>query len=183
MADEAIVTIVARMRDEASPKMSQLGKTTETSQMTMANFRMTLVAVGSALTAVGSLLGKMDNPAAKMASNFLLISGAMTSTVGAIFNMIPMIRQLITWLRTLAITQAIVKSLAGPVGWAQLGIGLGVAAAATAGIVAATGGFGGKQGATIVNINAQAFTGSRADARKFGSQIKQIQVSETRLGR
>ncbi len=182
--DEAIVTIVAKMRDEASPAMKNLGTQTQSTDMAMRDFRMSLVAVGSALTAVGSLVGKMDNPVAKMASNWLLTAGAIMSTVSAILWMIPNIQKLIAALRSMAIAQAIVKALSGPVGWAQLGIGLGVAAVATAGIMAATGAFSeNKSSSPTVNINSQAFTGSRADARKFGAQVSRVAVSETRLGR
>ena len=54
-----------------------------------------------------------------------------------------MIKQLIEMLRKLAITKAIVAALSGPIGWTQLGIGLAVAGATTAGIIGLTGGFGG----------------------------------------
>ena len=88
---------------------------------------------------------------------------------------------MITALRSLAIAQAIVAALQGPVGWARVGIGLGVAAAATAGIIAATGGFGG--GGQTININAQAFTGSDAEARKFAAKIQRFSRQEQRVGR
>jgi len=185
MANEAAVTIVARMRDEASAKMQNLGKTTAKTNITMAETQMTLTAVGSALVGVGALLGKMDNPLAKTASTFLLTAGAIGATAGAIMNMIPYIGKLITWLRSLAIAQTLVAALSGPAGWARIGIGLGIAAAGTAGIVAATGGFGGRGGGTtqVVNINSQAFTGNDAEARKFASKVQRYSREETRLGR
>lgn len=189
MANEAAVTIVARMRDEASGKMANLGKTTQTTTVNMNDLRMTLTAVGSALVGIGSLLGKLDNPAAKMASNFFLIGGAIGSTAGAILNVIPYIGKLITWLRNLAVVQTIVKALSGPVGWAQLGIGLGLAAVGTAAVIGLSGGFSNQsagtasRGGTTVNINSQAFAGNDAEARKFASKVQRYSREEARLGR
>lgn len=182
MANEAVVTIVAQMRDEASAKMKGLTETAKDSQQTMQNLQIGVVAVGSALAAMGSLLGQIDSPAAKMASNFLLITGAISSTAGAIMTAIPVIKQLITWLRSLAVVQTLVKALSGPVGWGQIGIGLGIAAAATAGIYAATGGFSSTK-QTTVNINTQAFTGSETDARNFASNMQGYIRENERVGR
>lgn len=187
MANEAAVTIVARMRDEASGKMANLGKQTQQTNVNMTDLRMTLTAVGSAFVGIGSLLGKLDNPLAKTASNFFLIGGAIGSTAGAILNVIPYIGKLITWLRNLAIVQTIVKALSGPAGWVQLGVGLAIAGAATAGVLAMTGGLRGSTGggttAQVVNINSQAFTGNDAEARKFASKVQRYSREESRLGR
>ncbi len=180
MADVA-TTLVLRMQDEASVQMAQFGETTQAAQIEAIQFNAALTAMGSALTAVGSLLGQIDSPATKLASTFLITGGAILSTTSAIIQMIPYIRQLITWLRSLAIAQAVVSALSGPVGWARLGIGLAVAGAATAGIVAATGGFGG--GGTTVNINTAAFGGREADARQFASKVQRFSREGERTGR
>lgn len=180
MADAA-TTLVLRMQDEASAEMNQFGQTTQQATIQSIQMNAALTAMGSALTGVGSLLGQVDTPAAKLASTFLTTGGAMLSTTSAIIQMIPYIKQMITWLRSLAVTQAIVKALSGPAGWATLGIGLAVAGAATAGIVAATGGFGG--GGTTVNVNSQAFAGNTAEARKFATKINRFGREESRIGR
>lgn len=181
MAQEAATTIVLRMRDEASAPMETFGQTTQEAQIQSLQLNAALTATGGALTAVGSLLGQLDSPLAKTASTFLTTGGAILMTVAAIGTMLPYIRTLITSLRTLAITQTIVAALMGPIGWAKIGIGLGIAGAATAGIIAMTGGFGG--GRTEVNVTAAAFTGSQADARKFGAQIQRISRESERIGR
>jgi hypothetical protein len=213
MANEAAITIVGRMRDEITPQMKSLSRATneaaistgalgEESYMTSDRLQeltvksleatvqtfqlnLALTAMGSALTAVGSLISKIDNPTAKMASNFLLIGGAILTTTSSIIQMIPYIRQMITWLRSLAIVQTVVKALSGPIGWAQVGIGLGIAAAGTAAIYGMTGGFGGggRGGQTVVNINAQAFAGNTAEARKFASKVQRYSREETSMGR
>lgn len=180
MANEAATTIVLRMRDEASANMAQFGETTQQATMESLQLNTALTAMGSALTAVGSLLGQMESPLAKTASTFLLTGGAILSTVAAIGTMLPYLKNLINTMRSLAIAQTIVAALSGPVGWARIGIGLGVAAAATAGIVAATGGF---SGGTTVNVNTPAFMGSDADARKFSEKVQRFSRQNERIGR
>ena len=179
MAQEAATTIVLRMRDEASDQMSTFSNTTQQAEIQSLQLNAALTAMGGALTAVGALLGQLDSPLAKTASTFLTTGGAILMTVAAIGTMLPYIRTLVTSLRTLAIAQALVAALSGPVGWARLGIGLGVAAVATAGIVAATGGFGG----TTVNINTAAFGGREADARQFAGKVQRFSREGQRLGR
>jgi len=182
MANEAATTIVLRMRDEASAGMQQFGNTTQEARLQSIEFNAALTAMGSALTAVGSLLNQIDNPAAKAAATFITTAGAILATTSAIIQVIPYIRQLITWLRSLAVAQAIIQALSGPAGWATLGIGVAVAGAATAGIIAATGGFG-NRGGTTVNVNTSAFMGSDADARKFATKTQRYSRENERLGR
>jgi len=182
MADEVSTVMVLRMRDEASAQMKQFAGTTQEAALASLDFKMTLTAVGGALTAVGALVNQIDNPTAKLAATFLMTGGAIMTTASAILQMIGPVKQLITWLRTLAVTQAIVKALSGPVGWAQIGIGLAVAGAATAGIMAMTGGFGG--GSTNVNIQGGPLVMSNdSDMRKFGAAISESQRREQRVGR
>ncbi len=180
MANEASTTIVLRMQDEASVQMQQFGQTTQQAEIQSLQLNAALTAMGGALTAIGSLLGQLDSPLAKTASTFLMTGGAILMTVSAIGTMLPYVRNLIATLRTLAIIQTIVAALSGPVGWARIGIGLGVAAAATAGIVAATGGF---QRGTTVNIQTQAFMGSRSDARQFSDKVQRFSRESERIGR
>lgn len=179
MADAA-TTIVLRMQDEASTQMQNFGLTTQQAEIQSLQLNAALTAMGGALTAVGSLLGQLDNPLAKTASTFLMTGGAILMTVSAIGTMLPYIRSLIATLRTLAIAQTLVAALSGPIGWAKIGIGLGVAAAATVGIVAATGGFG---GGTTVNINTAAFMGRESDARQFAGKVQRFSRESDRLGR
>lgn len=185
MANEAIVTIIARMHDEASPKMQTLGKTTHATATNMREFKMSLIAVGVALTSVGALIGKIDSPMAKMTSNFLLTAGAIISTASAIMWAIPQIKALITTLRGLAIAQAIVKALSGPVGWAQIGIGLGIAAVAGATIAAMTGAFEGgsraMQSERTINIaGGPLILTNDADMRKFARTVSDYQRDDAK---
>jgi hypothetical protein len=169
-----------RMRDEASMQMEQFGQTTQAAQIEALQMNAALTAMGSAMTAVGSLVGQLDSPMAKMASTWLITGGAILTTTSAIIQMMPYLRTLITTLRSLAIVQTFVAALMGPIGWARIGIGLGIAGVATAGIMAATGGF---SGGNQVTVKAEAFTGSQADARKFGGQVQRISRESERIGR
>jgi hypothetical protein len=154
MANEAAVTIIGRMRDEISGQMNALSKSTNEAAISTAalgeesdftsdslqvltnksleatvqtfQLNLALTAMGSALTAVGSLIGKLDNPTARMASNFLLVSGAILTTVSSIVQTLPYIKQLTESLRNLAIVQTVLKALSGPAGWITLGIGAAV---------------------------------------------------------
>ena len=185
MADEASITIVARMRDEASAKMKVMGQNVQATAFNMQAFQQTLTATGGALTAVGSLINMVGGEAGKTAAIFVTTAGAILSTTGAMIAAMPMIRSMITSLRGLAVVQAIVAALSGPVGWGKLAIGLGLAAGATAGILAlsnrasqsSTG------GVQVVQFQSQAFTGSQQDARKFSRQMQTISREDTRLGR
>lgn len=186
MADEAAITIVTRARDEASAKMNNVTNAMEKQALTAQNLQATLTATGGALTAVGSLMGQMESPAAKLASTFMVTAGAILSTTGAILAALPMIRQLITTLRSLAIVQALVAALSGPAGWGTLAIGLALAGGAAAAIYGISGGFSGggsrSQSAQVVNINGPVM-GNDADARRFSRRMQTIQREETRLGR
>lgn len=185
MADEVASTIVLKMRDEASQKMENFGDTTQTVAMESLQLQVALVAVGGALSAVGGLLGQIDSPAAKTAQTFLMFGGAVFSAAAAIGAMLPVIRSLITSLKALAIVKAIVAALSGPVGWATLGIGLGIAGAATAGIIAMTGGFGGGQARTT-NVNIRGgplLMDDDAAMTRFGRRITEVQDQDKAVGR
>lgn len=181
MADEAGITIVARMRDEASDKMKVMNQNVQQVQFSQQQLQQALTATGGALTAVGSLMGMVGGEAGKTAAIFVTTAGAILSTVGAIMAALPMLKAMIASLRTMAIVQTLVAALSGPVGWGRIAIGLGIAAAATAGIVALANRGGGAT--TNVSINSQAFVGNQVEARKFGRDIQTIQREETRLGR
>jgi hypothetical protein len=170
MANEAAVTIVLRMRDEASSQMGQFSQRLQKSQYETLRMNVALSAMGSALVAVGNLVGKVDDPLAKMVSTFLNTGGAILTTTAAIVHMIPYIQQLIAYFRTLAVTQGIVKALSGPVGWAALG----VAAGAAGGIALATRGGGNQTSTTIVNNNA----GSVITERELG-EISRREIIKT----
>lgn len=185
---EAVINITTRMRDEASAKAKGFTQILQEQKKVSSEVTMSLTAVGGALTAIGSLMGQLDSPAAKMASKFILTAGAILSTSAAIIQIIPIIRSLITWLRGLAVVQSIVQALSGPAGWATLGVGLAVAAGATAGVYALSSkaagtNVGSAGGAPAVNIYSQAFTGSKTEARKFGRDLQTIAREDTRLGR
>jgi len=164
MANEAGVTVVLRMRDEASAQMESFGETTQQAQIESLQMNAALVAMGSAFTAVGSLLNQLDNEAAKTAATFLITAGAILTTASAIIQSMPYIIQLINALKALAVTQSIIAALSGPVGWASLGIAIG--AGAGAGIVLATrAGGGAAVSTTVVNNNIQ---GSVITERELG---------------
>jgi len=183
MADEVSTVMVLRMRDEASAQMTAFAGTTEQATVASLDFAMTLTAVGGALTAVGALVNQIDDPTAKLAATFIMTGGAILTTTSAIIHMIGPIRNLITWLRSLAVTQALVKALSGPVGWAQLGVGLAIAGAATAGIYAMTGGFGGGRTTTVNIQGGPLVLENDAAMRRFSDQITDAQRREEKVGR
>ena len=182
MADEAAVNLIMRMRDEASDDIANLGSTMANTEVQAFQMNLALTSMGSAMTAVGSLVNQLDNPIAKMGATFLMTAGAMMTTVSAIIQMMPYLRSLVTMLRSVAVAQAIVAALAGPVGWAKIGIGLGVAAAATTGIVGMTGGFSGG-GTTNVNINAGVLMGDSTQAKQLARMVKRNIDEDSRMGR
>jgi hypothetical protein len=137
MANEAAVTLIMRMRDEASPEMKKFAGTTQTAALESFRFNLALSAIGGALTSLGALVGKADSPAAKLASTFLITGGAIFQTTAAIIHMIPYIQQMITWLRSLAVAQALVKALQGPIG--LIGVGAAIGAAGAVAVVASQG--------------------------------------------
>ena len=181
MADEAAVNLIMRMRDEASDDIANLGTNMAQTEMQAFQFNLALTSIGASLSAVGSLVNQLDNPVAKMGATFLMTAGAMMTTVSAIIQMMPYLRGLVTMLRSVAVAQAIVAALTGPVGWARIGIGLGVAAAATAGIVAMTGGF--SRGGSTVNINNPVLMGDAATAKQLSRMVKRNIDEDSRLGR
>ena len=150
--NEAAVTLVMRMRDEASAglanfgqtasqstvatstmktslnsatgEMDKFGKTAESARLPASRFRYETIALGAAMSSVGGLIGKINSPAAKMVGNFLQISGAILLTVSSIAHVLPYLSSLVNSLRNVAIMQSIVKALSGPAGWLTLGAGL-----------------------------------------------------------
>jgi hypothetical protein len=181
---EAVINITTRMRDDASVKSKGFTETLREQRKEAYGLRMSLMSVGSTLTSVGALMTQLNSPAAQLAGKFLLTAGALASTASAIIGVIPLVKTLITWLKSLAITQSIVQALSGPAGWVTLGAGLAIAAGATAGVHALTSRNAGEGGgAPAVNIYSTAFTGSKSEARKFGRDMQTIAREDTRLGR
>ncbi len=182
MADEAAITTVIRMRDEASAQLKGFGQNIQQQEIQALQFNVALISVGSALSAMGGLMNQIESPMAKMGAKFLMTAGAVFTTTSAIIQMMPAIRGLIGWLRNLAIAQALVQALSGPAGWVTLGAGLAIAGAATAGIYAATGGFNKGGGGTTVNINGPVM-GNPQQAKQLARQIGTNLSEDTRLGR
>lgn len=149
MAETAELLIVGRMRDEISQVAKSAGTNVEqaTKRMRsgtaalsneMANMRIGLVAAGSALMMVGALLNRLDNPMTKVVSHFAMIAGGVLNSTAAMLYALPQISKLIAMLRTLAITQAVVAALSGPVGWASLAVAAAIGGAAFFGTAALT---------------------------------------------
>jgi hypothetical protein len=138
MAQEAAVTVVMRMRDEASQGMQNFGANTQQAQIESLQLNSALTAMGSALTGVGSLLNQLDSPMAKVAATTITTAGAILATSSAIIQAIPYIKQMTASLRNMAIAQALVRALSGPAGWLTLGAGLAIGGAAAYGISRAT---------------------------------------------
>jgi hypothetical protein len=130
MANEAAVTMVMRMRDEASPKLKNVGKTMEQTQVQSLQFGLALTTLGSAMGALGGLMGQIDHPMAKMLQNFLMLGSAAILSISAIGQLIPVIKSLTGVTRALAIAKAFLLGLSGPAGWAMLGAGLALGAGA-----------------------------------------------------
>ena len=132
--NEAGVAVVVSMRDEASAKMQNFGRTVQQTQVNALQMQVAILAVGSALGQMSSLLSAIDNPLAKTAGRFLNIASYMIQTSVAIVLLLPQIKALITWLRGLAAAQAVVAALSGPAGWAALGVAAAVGTGAYFGL-------------------------------------------------
>ena len=183
MADEAATTIVLKMRDEASQKMNNFGDTTQAVTLESLQLQVALTAVGGALSALGGILGMIDNPAAKAAQTFLMFGGALFSTAAAIGTVIPVIKSLVGSLKSLAIIQTIVKAMQGPVGWAQIGIGLGIAGVATAGIIAMSNRGNQTQNMNITMTGGPLIVTDEAGVRRFARDVTDAQRSDQAVGR
>ncbi|MBU1621826.1 MAG: hypothetical protein KKF27_20790 [Gammaproteobacteria bacterium] len=134
--NEAGLAVVVSMRDEASAKMQNFGRTVQQTQINALQMQVAIVAVGSALGQMSSLLSAIDNPLAKTAGRFLNIAAYMIQTSVAMVLIIPKIKDMIVWLRQLAAAQAVVAALSGPAGWAALGVAAAVGAGAYFGLKA-----------------------------------------------
>lgn len=185
MANEAAVTMVMRMRDEASPKLKNVGKTMEQTQVQSLQFGLALTTLGSAMSALGGLLGQIDNPMAKMGQQFLMIGSAAILSISAIAQLIPLLGGLTKALRSAAIAQAFLAAVSG-VGIPALLAGLAIGAGAAVAITAATGGFsgggGGAGNVTHVNINGPVM-GNEQEARQFARKIQSFNREDARIGR
>lgn len=182
--NEAAVTIVTRMRDEASQKMKGMGQTMQNTQQQAFQFNLMLTTLGSAMSALGGLLGQIDSPLAKQAQKWFAIGAAVFLSISAISQVINIMKPLIATLRQLAVVQAIVQALSGPGGWLTLGVGLALAGGATAAIVGMTGGFSrGGGGTTNVNINTAAVMGNEQQARELARSIQRFNREDARIGR
>ncbi len=181
---EAIVTIVMKMRDEASKQLSAFGNNVVKNRQALRELATGATTVGVSFIALGAALKGINNPMAQTASNLLLIVGGVLSFIGTAGSFISAIGKIINSLKSLAIVQTIVKALSGPVGWAQIGIGLAVAGAATAGIYAMTrSSGGGGSGGGNVTINTAAVMGNQQQARQLSRDIQRYNREDARLGR
>ena len=184
MADEAAVTIVMRMRDEASAKLKTVGTTMQNTTAQAFQFQLMMTTVGSALGAVAGLLNQLDSPMAKSAAKFFAIGSAALLMGSAIWQLRAPLVALIGWFRGLAIAKAFVLALSG-VGIPMLLAGLAIGGAAAVGITAATGGFGGGGGAGTTNVTIQtaAVMGNEQQARQLAKSLQRFSREDTRVGR
>lgn len=135
------------------------------------------------ITGLLKIINLIPDPILRTAGGIFLMGGAMLVAFGTVLKFITMITELRKALIALGIAQAIVKAVSGPIGWAQLGVGLGIAAGATGAIVGLSKLGAAQSGGQTVNINSQAFVGNKVEARKFASNIQTYQREGSRVGR
>lgn len=179
---EAVVTIVMKMRDEATKQLSNFGNNLAKNRAALRELAMGATTVGVAFIGLGSVLKNMNNPLAQTVGGILTLVGGTLAFIGTAGMFISAIGKIVNALRSLAIVSTVTKALMGPVGWAQIGIGLGVAAAATAGIYALTRGGGGGGGGGVT-INTAAVMGNQQQARQLARDIQRYNREDARLGR
>lgn len=233
MADEAAITIVMRMRDEASQKMADFGAKTQEleTQLTEAGtimgvagaamVAMTVMAAKAAdengelaaafaevkeeagefmkqvgegvlpillvlldvLTSVLKIMNMIPAPVLKIAGAIGFMGGSALLAIGALLMFIVTMGKLVRAYKEIIKLQIVQKALTmGPLGWAAIAGGLAVAGAAIYGVSQLTSSSGGDRGGNVI-IQSPAFTGSRADARKFGTDMQTYQRQNTRVGR
>ncbi|MCK9599853.1 MAG: hypothetical protein M0R06_12490 [Sphaerochaeta sp.] len=180
---EAIVTIVMKMRDEATKELQKFGANVVKNRQALQQLATGATTVGVSFIALGSVLKDINNPLAQTVGGVLSLVGGILAFIGTAGMFISAIGKIIAAMRSLAIIQTIVKALSGPVGWAQIGIGLAVAGAATAGIYAMTRGSGGGGGGGGVTINTAAVMGNQQQARQLAHDIQRYNREDARLGR
>ena len=181
---EAIVTIVMKMRDEATKELQKFSQNVVKNRQALRELATGATTVGVSFIALGSVLKEINNPLAQTVGGVLSLVGGVLAFIGTAGMFISAIGKIVNAMKSLAIIQTIVKALSGPVGWAQIGIGLAVAGAATAGIYAMTrGSGGGGSGSGGVTINTAAVMGNQQQARQLAHDIQRYNREDARLGR
>lgn len=180
---EAIVTIVMKMRDEASKELQKFGQNVVKNRQALRELATGATTVGVSFIALGSVLKNINNPLAQTVGGVLNLVGGVLAFIGTAGMFISAIGKIVNAMKSLAIIQTIVKALSGPVGWAQIGIGLAVAGAATAGIYAMTRSSSGAAPQGGVTINTTAVMGNQQQARQLARDIQRYNREDARLGR
>ena len=157
MENEAGLAVVVSMRDQLSGPMQQVGQTMRRTREETVNMRFAMMAVGGVMMHLSSLLNQLDNPLAKNAADFLRMAGYIVMTVNSIALLIPQIRSLITWLRSLAAAQALVGATGTAAGAAGIG-GLLRSIGTGAGLGGLRGGLIGAGIGAVVGIGAYALS-------------------------
>ena len=163
--NNAMLAIILSMKDGASEGLNNFNNNTKKNIASLREMRMGLMALGTTLTSAGSLLNRLDNDMAKSAGGALVWAGSIIATVGGILQMIRYLPGLIAQLRSLAVIQAILNSLAGPGGWAKLAVGAAIAGGAVYGMNKVMSSNATPQKTTIENK-------IYLDSRQLGSSVK-----------
>ena len=200
MADAELI-MVARMRDEASAGLKNLGTQVKTVEgqtgITAATFKRfvpQIARVGTAALGLGVAFGLIGNQIGGTVGKVFMFTGAIASAL-------PALSALVGMLKNVAIVQSVVAALFGRpwVGIAALAVGAtvaaglgglalgkrGAAAAPAVGEMALAGvptTIAGAGGGGNVTINVGALMGDESDAREFARLIQKYNRENTRLG-
>jgi len=140
------LTVVYKVRDEASKSLQQVKGSTdkakesfELNSQSLRTMGMNATVIGITMLSLGQYLEKTNNESAKGIGQMLSFAGATLTSIGAAAHFVAAIIGLTRALRNTAVAQALVNALAGPVGWAvlagSLAVGAGAAVAINQGIL------------------------------------------------
>jgi hypothetical protein len=127
-------TAVAATTGTTTMQMKGLGDTLADNRTALRQLASGMTMVGTTALTMGIALKSSKNEMVSGIGNTVMMAGALMTAVGSSVQFISAISKMVAALKSLAISEAIVKAFQGPTGWVALGVGAAVAGGAVAGI-------------------------------------------------
>ncbi len=145
------IDVYLSMEENVTTQMPGVTNSLMASKSAVRELAMGTSYLGSAMLGMSIAMRNSNNAALQGASNMLGMVGGIMTAVGSAAHFVSAIAKMTSALQKFNIAQAIANALSGPLGWAKLAVGIGVAGAAAYGITKMVGGMGGGgQGSTTV---------------------------------
>ncbi len=167
--NEAALSILLTMKDEASSKFVNVNKNIHINRVALQQLATSVTYLGATFLGLGIAMDKMNNPFAQSVGHMFMMVGAIASSVGAAAQFIASIGKMVKALQSLHLMQILTQAFSGPVGWASLGVGVAVAGGAMAGYAAYS-----KSQARVTNNNVTINNAGNVIAeRNLANQVRQ----------